>query len=104
MGTLQSMTATTTIRVSLATRDAVNRVRAETGESTDSILEKALAAYEESMFWRRWREVYGTSESGPHGFHPDEDMADWEAASAFDLGLVHAAADPDGVGEGSPDP
>lgn len=71
----------TTIRVSQQTRDAVNRIRERTGESTDSVLEKALAAYEESIFWRRWHEVY--VEGGPHP-ERDEDIIAWDAAAAAD--------------------
>lgn len=71
----------TTIRVSRETRDAVNRIRERTGESADSVLEKALAAYEEAVFWRRWHEVYV---DGQPQLEPDEDMAAWEAAAVAD--------------------
>jgi len=70
------MSSTTTIRVGTTTRDAVNHLRELTGESTDAIIEKALAAYMESLFWQRWREAE----------HDDEpDLALWDAASAADL-------------------
>ena len=70
------MSSTTTIRVGIQTRDAVNRLRDLTGESTDSVIEKALAAYEESMFWKRWRES---------DHEPEADCALWDAASRVDL-------------------
>ena len=70
------MSTTTTIRVGTSTRDAVNHLRDLTGESTDSIIEKALAAYLESLFWQRWREA-------DHVIEPD--LALWDAASTHDL-------------------
>jgi predicted transcriptional regulator len=70
------MSSTTTIRVGTSTRDAVNHLRDLTGESTDSIIEKALAAYLESLFWQRWREA---------DHDEDPDLALWDAASAVDL-------------------
>jgi predicted transcriptional regulator len=70
------MSTTTTIRVGTSTRDAVNHLRDLTGESTDSIIEKALAAYLESLFWQRWREA---------DHDEDPDLALWDAASAVDL-------------------
>lgn len=73
------MGQTTTIRVGRSTRDAVNRVRELTGDSTDSVIERALAAYEESLFWQRWREVHADA------IQPDDDMAPWDRASAADL-------------------
>lgn len=78
---------TTTIRVSEATRDAVNRLRAQTGQSTDSLLEQALAAYEESMFWRRWHEVYVDGGEEP----ADDDLRLWDRASAADFAAQEAA-------------
>ena len=83
------MAASTTIRVSVATRDAINQVRAQTGESADSILEQALAAYQESLFWRRWQETYDTSGFDPHP-PLDDDMALWDAVSAQDLNAADA--------------
>lgn len=70
------MSSTTTIRVGTSTRDAVNHLRDLTGESTDSIIEKALAAYLESLFWQRWREA---------DHDEDPDLALWDAANAVDL-------------------
>ena len=87
------MSVTTTIRVSVATRNAVNRAREQTGESTDSILEKALAAYEESRFWRRWHEVHGTADNGDNAPVPDDDMRLWDEASRLDLTAAATAAD-----------
>ena len=84
------MAASTTIRVSVATRDAINRVRAQTGESADSILKQALAAYQESLFWRRWQETYDTSGCDPHSPLLDDDMALWDAVSAQDLNAADA--------------
>lgn len=79
---------TTTIRVSEATRDAVNRLRAQTGQSTDSLLEQALAAYEESMFWRRWQEVYV---DGGGDVTDGEELRLWDRASAADFAAQQAA-------------
>ena len=79
------MSATTTIRVSVATRNAVNRAREQTGESTDSILEQALAAYEEARFWRRWREVHDTADDGVSASVDDDDVRLWDEASRLDL-------------------
>lgn len=81
---------TTTIRVSASTRDAVNRLRVETGESTDSVLEKALAAYEETLFWRRWQEVYV---DGRPELAEDEVMGLWDRASIADSEALNAVED-----------
>jgi len=70
------MGITTTIRVTTATRDAVNRLREQTGESASVVIDKALAAYAESMFWDRWREADHT---------PEPDLALWDRASVHDL-------------------
>jgi len=44
--------SSTTLRVSTDTRDRVNALRGETGESTDELLVHALEAYERERFWR----------------------------------------------------
>ena len=89
------MSATTTSRVSVATRNAVNRAREQTGESTDSILEQALAAYEEARFWRRWREVHGTADDSAPASADADDMRLWDEASRMDLTAAgEAGADP----------
>lgn len=80
---------TTTIRVSEATRDAVNRLRAQTGQSTDSLLEQALAAYEETMFWRRWQGVYVDGREEPAD---DEELRLWNRAGAADLRALDGEA------------
>lgn len=95
------MTTTTTIRVSAATRDAVNRARAQTGESTDSILEQALAAYEEALFWRRWREVFDTAGDGASAPAHDDDMRAWDEASRLDLTTADTTAKDAAAGEAS---
>ncbi len=89
------MSATTTIRVSVATRNAVNRARERTGESTDSILEQALAAYEEARFWRCWREVHDTADDGVSASVDDDEVRLWDEASRLDLTAAgDARADP----------
>lgn len=71
----------TTIRVAANTRDAVNRIRDLTGDSTASVIEKALVAYEEALFWERWREAQAAGDI-------DDGLAMWDRASRLDLGTA----------------
>lgn len=68
----------TTIRVAANTRDAVNRIRELTGDSTASVIEKALEAYEESLFWERWRQAQAAGDI-------DDGLQMWDRASRVDL-------------------
>lgn len=75
--------STTTIRVAADTRDTVNRLRKLTGYSTDSVIEKALAAYEESLFWQAWRQAQPLADI--------DDLQLWDNASWIDAATDHAA-------------
>ncbi len=71
--------STTTIRVSTKTRDLLNEVRRSTGESTDSVIELALAALTEQFFWSEWARAQA------EGYEPDLEEDLWNRASAADL-------------------
>jgi len=71
--------STTTIRVTTKTRDLLNEVRRATGESTDSVIEQALAALNEQHFWAAWTRAQA------EGYEPDLDYALWDRASTADL-------------------
>jgi predicted transcriptional regulator len=71
--------STTTIRVTTKTRDLLNEVRRTTGDSTDSVIEQALAALVEQRFWAAWTQAQA------EGYEPDLEEALWDRASAADL-------------------
>jgi predicted transcriptional regulator len=71
--------STTTIRVTTHTRDLLNEVRLATGQSTDSVIEQALAALNEQRFWAAWAQAQA------EGYEADLEQDLWDRASAADL-------------------
>ena len=51
----------TTIRLSTENRDRVNRLKRETGESSDAVLGRALDAYERTLFWEQMRHAHAAA-------------------------------------------
>ena len=73
-----------TLRVSEATRDAVNRAARETASSADAVVGRAVQLLEDELFWRRHAEAAASRTRGEADGESDE-MQPWERASAADL-------------------
>lgn len=74
------MTETTTVRVARATRDHLNKITAETGETVDTTIQRALELVEREK-WRREaeRDAWLASQD-------EQDKAEVRAAIAEALG------------------
>jgi predicted DNA-binding protein len=70
--------SSTTLRVSVETRDRVNALRHDTGQSTDELLRRALDAYERALFWEGMRRAHAALTPQQRA-QEDADRRSWEA-------------------------
>ena len=74
----------TTLRVSEATRDAVNRAAAEAKTSADGVISRAMELYETAVFWEQHRQAVAARTAEELDAERAE-MAPWDRAAAADL-------------------
>lgn len=74
---------TTTLRVAETTRDRVNQLGAQTHQSADGVLTKALDAYEDALYWAQWREARQAQTPALSATY-DADAGPWDRAASAD--------------------
>ena len=73
-----------TLRVSEATRDAVNRAARATSSSADAVVRRAVRLLEDELFWRRHAEAV-VGRTRDEAEREAGEMQAWERASSADL-------------------
>ena len=74
----------TTLRVTEDTRDRIAAIAGETGEQMQTVVERAIDAYEREIFWRRFREGYERLADDPEAWAEIQAERDFESASLRD--------------------
>jgi predicted transcriptional regulator len=71
---------TATVRISLKTREKLRILTDSTGESMQSILDKAVEEISRKIFWERTNSAYATLKKDPIAWKKEqEERSSWEA-------------------------
>ena len=76
----------TTVRVDLRTRDRINALAEAAGISSSELLARALAAYEERMFWSEYQTAVADLRGDPEAWAAEQnERAAWDRAAGDGL-------------------
>ena len=68
-----------TVRISLATREKLRVLADKSGESMNSVLERAIEAYRRQQFLEQANDAYATLRSNPEAWREEhEERSSWE--------------------------
>ncbi|MEK7396416.1 MAG: toxin-antitoxin system protein [Candidatus Poribacteria bacterium] len=77
---------TATVRISLKTREKLRELTANTGESMQSILDKAIEELERKLFWEHTNSAYAELKKDPIAWKEEqEERLAWDATLADGL-------------------
>jgi len=70
---------TATVRISLKTREKLRSLTANTGESMQSILDKAVEELSRKMFWERTNSAFASLQKDPVAWEKElEERSAWD--------------------------
>ena len=79
---------TATVRISLKTKEKLRELTANTGESMQSILDKAIEEFDRKLFWERTNSAYAALKKNPIAWKKEQ-----EERLAWDVTLADGLAD-----------
>ena len=76
----------TTVRVSRETHEILRSISDQTGETIQSILEKAVAGHRKRLFWERTNAAFAALRNDPKAWQEEqEERSAWDATLTDDL-------------------
>lgn len=74
-----------TVRISPAVRDVLRKLAAQSGESMQAVMEKAIETYRRQCFLEEANAAYATLRNDPQAWQAElEERKEWEATLADD--------------------